>query len=93
MPEPGSDDPGENSGGIFSCYVDADDLRTAEFRAIALVQEQGLLPKRIEAWDLISAESAESKAPAEGVPTERELVEQALVDGACGVVHTWPTDE
>ena len=91
-PEPDSDDFGTDGGAIVNCFVDADDLRTAEIRAISLIWEHGWQPCRFETWLLICAECADSATPEHGGDSQRELVEQARLDGEVCVFHTWPID-
>ena len=38
-PQRGSEDFGEAGGAFINCYVDADDLRSAELRAVVLIQQ------------------------------------------------------
>ena len=91
-PEPGSDDFSTEGGGVVNCYVDADDLRTAELRAISLIRQHGWQPQRFETWELTCGECAKDTPADDGSPTSRELVEQALLDGECCVFYTWPID-
>lgn len=91
-PEPGSDDFGSAGGAFVNCYVDADDLRTAELRSISLIEQHGWQPQRLETWELASAQCANSEPSEDGGPTARELVEQALIEGECCVFYTWPID-
>jgi hypothetical protein len=91
-PEPGSDDFGTEGGGFVNCYVDADDLRAAELRAISLIRDHGWQPLRFETWELTCGECANDTQSEDDAPTSRELVERALLDGECCVFFTWPID-
>ncbi len=91
-PEPGSEDFGVEGGAFVNCYVDADDLRTAEICAIAHIQEQGWRPHRFSEWHLKCAECADDTEPEHGGDSPRKLIEQALLDGIVSVFHTWPID-
>jgi len=90
-PKPGSDDFGSAGGAYVNCYVDADDLRSAELRAIDLIQQHGWRPERFDTWQLTCAECA-NDASSEDEPSAKELVEQARVDGECCVFYSWPID-
>ena len=91
-PEPGSDEFGTPGGAYVNCYVDADDLRTAEIRAIGLIQLHGWQPVRFETWQLTCVDCASDTSSEEGAPSTRQLVEQAKIDGECCVFYTWPID-
>ena len=91
-PEPGCDEFGTFGGAYVNCYVDADDLRTAEIRAISLIQLRGWQPQRFETWQLTCIDCADDVPANESAPSTRELVEQARVDGECCVFYTWPID-
>ena len=92
-PEPGSDRCGEAGGAFVSCWVNADDLRTAERRAVALVMENGWRPHRFEAWELVTRATYAGRTPRDdGGPDSREVVDQAFVDGEVCVFNTWPVD-
>jgi hypothetical protein len=91
-PEPGSDDFGSAGGAYVNCYVDADDLRTAELRAIALIEQHGWRPQRFDTWQLTCVDCAGDAPPDYDGPSARELVEQARIDGECCIFHTFPID-
>lgn len=93
-PEPGSDEFGVKGGAFVNCYVDADDLRTAELRAIALIQQEGWRPYRFDRWEITCVECASDSPSSEDDdgPTARELVERALEDGGVCVFYCWPID-
>jgi cytolysin (calcineurin-like family phosphatase) len=92
-PEPESDDYGQIGGAFVNCWVNVDDLCTAERRAVALIQNYGWHPHRFEAWELVTRTTYTDREPQDdGGPDLREVVEQAFVDGEVCVYHTWPAD-
>ena len=92
-PGPDADEYGEAGGAFVNCWVDADDLRTAERRAVALIEENGWRPHRFEEWELVTRTTyADREPPADGEPDFRELVDQAFADGEACVFNTWPVD-
>jgi hypothetical protein len=91
-PAPGSEDFGHEGGAYVNCYVDAEDLRSAELRAIDLIRQDGWKPERFDTWQLTCADCADDTPPDYGAPSSRSLVEQARIDGGCCVFHTWPID-
>lgn len=86
IPQPGSDDFGRMGGAFFNCYVDADDLRTAELRALAMIRESGWQPQKFETWKLVGVTGQD------GAGAARELIEQARTDGAACALYCWPID-
>ncbi len=93
-PEPGSDEFGSSGGAYVNCYIDADDLRTAELRAVALIQANGWQPTRFDTWQLTCAECASASRDPEApdAASPRELVQQALADGEVCEFYCWPID-
>jgi len=92
-PEPGSDEYGDAGGAFVNCWVNADDLRTAERRAVVLIQDHGWRPQRFEEWSLVSrATYADWEPGDDGGPDLREVFAQALIDGEACVFNTWPLD-
>jgi hypothetical protein len=91
-PEPDSDEYGEAGGAFVNCWVDADDLRTAERRAVALIRADGWRPHRFDDWELVTRSTYDSHEPADDGPNLREVVEQAFIDGEVCVFNTWPVD-
>lgn len=92
-PEPGSDEYGDAGGAFVNCWVNADDLRTAERRAVALIREHGWRPLRFEEWALVTRATYADREPGdEGAPDLREIVDQAFIDGEVCVFNTWPVD-
>jgi hypothetical protein len=87
-PQPGSKDFGTEGGAMINCYVDAEDLRSAELRALESIRGEGWLPHRVDGWQLTCADCADDTEPDYGAPSSRSLVEQARVDGAVCVFHT-----
>jgi len=91
-PEPDSDEHGEAGGAFVNCWVDADDLRTAERRAAALIRENGWRPHRFDDWELVTRSTYDGREPDDDGPELREVVEQAFIDGEVCVFNTWPVD-
>ena len=92
-PESGSAEAGEVGGAFVNCWVDADDLRAAERRAVAGIREQGWRPHRFEEWKLVTRATYTDWSPQDGGgPDLREVVDQAFVDGDVFVFNTWPAD-
>ncbi len=92
-PEPDSEDYGEVGGAFVNCWVNADDLRAAERRAVTLIQEHGWRPHRFEEWELITrATYADLQPGDDGEPDLREVVDQAFIDGEVCVFNMWPVD-
>lgn len=91
-PTPESDEHGEAGGAFVNCWVDADDLRTAERRAVELIRDGGWQPDRFDDWDPVTRATADERDAAEGGPSPRDLIEQAAINGIACVFHTWPVD-
>jgi hypothetical protein len=92
-PEPGTVECGKMGGSFVNCWVDADDLRTAERQAVALIQENGWRPHRFEEWSLVTRDTYTDWEPLDdGGPDLREIFEQALIDGEVCVFNNWPVD-
>ena len=89
-PEPEADEYGEAGGAFVNCWVNADDLRTAERRAVALIKDDGWRAHRFEEWELVTRATYEGREPAEDGPDLREVVDQAFIDGEVCVFNTWP---
>ena len=90
-PLPGSEDFGVAGGAFVNCYVDADDLRSAERRAIELIRQNGWQPRRFESWKLTSEGQNDVPGEEDG-STARELITQAREDGEACVFYCWPID-
>jgi hypothetical protein len=92
-PEPGSDEYGDAGGAFVNCWISADDLRTAERRAVALIEDHGWRPHRFEEWSLVTrATYADWEPGDDGGPDLREVVDQAFIDGEVCVYNSWPVD-
>jgi hypothetical protein len=91
-PAPGGEWEGVYGGAFVNCWIDADDLRSAERRAVELLGEGGWRPHRFEEWELVTRETYADEVPGEGEPDLREVVERAFADGAACVTHTWAVD-
>jgi hypothetical protein len=91
VPEADSEDFGELGGAFVNCWVDVDDLRTAELRAVELIQGQHWRPVRFESWSIVSrATYADQEPEDEDEPDYLELVEAAFAQGAAYIFNTWP---
>ncbi len=91
-PEPDSDEYGEAGGAFVNCWVDADDLRTAERRALALIELEGWRPHRFDDWELVTRATYANREPTEDGLDLREIVEQAFIDGEVCEFYSWPID-
>jgi hypothetical protein len=56
-PARGSTEFGQMGGSFVNCWVDADDLRTAEWRAVAIIEADGWRSHRFEEWSLVTRET------------------------------------
>jgi hypothetical protein len=91
-PQPDSDEYGELGGAYVNCWVDADDLRTAERRAVALILEDGWKPYRFESWQFVTRDTYVDQEPAPDGPNMREILDEAFDDGVALVFNTWGVD-
>jgi hypothetical protein len=91
-PEPGSEHFGEVGGAYIHCYLDTDDLRSAENQAIALLQEEGWRPHRLEGWEVTSVENANDTIRNDNGHRQCDLVEIALTEGHSVVYYCWEID-
>jgi hypothetical protein len=92
-PEPGSDDYGKAGGAFVNCWVNVDNLRSAERRAVALIMGNGWKPHRFEEWKLVTRETYRDLGPPEdGEPDLSEIVDQTLIDGEVAIFNAWPVD-
>lgn len=91
-PEPGSEDFGNVGGAYVHCYLDVEDLRAAESGAIALLQEHGWRPHRLEGWEISSLDTANSTIRDDSGFCQCDLVRAALEDGQAVVFYSWEID-
>ena len=92
-PEPDADDFGEAGGAFVNCWVNTDDLRAAERRAVALIEERGWRPHRFAEWELVTRATYADRDPRDDYGLNlRVIVDQAFTDGEVCVFHTWPVD-
>ena len=92
-PNHGSGEYEEKGGAFVNCWINAVDLRTAERRAVALIQSAGWTPYRIEEWAIVTRETyANIHADDTDDLDTRELIEQAFIVGEIAVFNTWPQD-
>ncbi|HYV38279.1 MAG TPA: hypothetical protein VE988_21530 [Gemmataceae bacterium] len=92
-PGPECKDHGLVGGAFVNCWVNADDLRSAELRAMKLIEEYGWRPHRFDSWELVSRETyANRELPESEIPALQEIMEQAFVDGEVATFYQWPID-
>jgi hypothetical protein len=92
-PESDSDDFGKAGGAFVNCWVNVDNLRSAERRAVALILDYGWRPYRFEEWKLVTRATYAGLEPREdGEPDLSEVLDQAFVDGEVSIFNTWPVD-
>jgi hypothetical protein len=92
-PGPEAEEFGEAGGAFVNCWVDADDLRAAERRAVALIREIGWHPRRLDSWELVTLDSyAEWEPGDDGGLDPRDAVTQAFEDGEVCQFFRWPVD-
>jgi hypothetical protein len=92
-PEPDSDEFGTAGGAFVNCWVNADDLRTAERRSVALIEKLGWRPHRFEEWELVTRATYVHRQPEDDDGLElREIVEQTFIDGEVCVFNIWPVN-
>jgi hypothetical protein len=92
-PEPDSDEYGQAGGAFVNCWVDADDLRTAERRSVALIREGGWRLHRFDEWSIVTRDTYVDWQPNDdGGPDLRQVVDQAFIDGEVCIFNTWPAD-
>lgn len=87
-PGPDSPEPADTAGAFVNCWVDVDDFRTAELRAVATIQEEGWLPERFESWELVCRECYLEADEHESL----ERVEEAFRAGGACTFFCWSHD-
>ncbi len=92
-PDPDSEDSAEFGGAFVNCYIDADDLRTAERRAVGLIQADGWQPHRFDQWSLVTRDTYADCEPGDDGPDLREVVDEAFADGEVCVFNTYPVGD
>lgn len=92
VPDPDSDEAADTGGAYVNCWADAGDLRAAELRAVALIEEAGWRPVRLDDWSLVSDAFYADAEPTEDGVDYRELVAEARRDGYALVFNMWPAD-
>jgi hypothetical protein len=69
-------------------------LRSAELRAVALIEEHGWEPLRFDSWELVTRETYANRASrGEEVAELQESVEQAFAEGRACAFFIWPVDD
>ena len=93
-PKPDSDEAKEFGGAFCNCWVNADDLRTAERSAVLMMEQDNWIPHRFDEWSLVDREFYRNWKPLnEGDIDVSGFVDQALIDGEVLVNHTFPIDD
>ena len=94
VPAPDGPDAGGAGGAYANCWVDSDDLRSAEQTTLEAIDQEGWEPQKFEHWDLVTRASYEQDAGRN--PEERsesvEHVEEAFAQGYCLVFYCWSPD-
>ena len=92
-PEPRAPEFATDGGAFVNCWINVDDLRSAERRAIELIEEYGWRPHRFDNWRLVSRATYADREPNQTDELDsRDYLEQAFVDGETVVFNTWPID-
>lgn len=91
-PTPEVEDGGQYGGAFVNCWVDVDDLATAEQETLALILENGWQPFRFEAWSIVTRASYEDDPTAEDDLDYDEVISRAFTEGIVAVFNTWPID-
>jgi hypothetical protein len=92
-PGPAAQEYGEAGGAFVNCWVDADDLRAAQRRAVDLIRESGWRPHRLESWEIVTRDSyAEWVSGDDGGFDPRDAMTQAFIDGEVCEYFCWPAD-
>lgn len=90
-PAPDSEEYGQMGGAYVNCWVDADDLRTAERRAVARIQEEGWRPYRLDTWKIVTLDAGAGELPGDSDdPEDGAIFAQAFAEGAALIFYTWP---
>lgn len=92
-PKPDTDEAKEYAGAFCSCWVNADDLRSAERRTVDVMDEQNWIPFRFDEWHLVGPDFYRDWKPREENDVDcRNFPKQALIDGEVFVAYTFPLD-
>ncbi len=93
-PAPESAEAKEIGGAFVNCWVNADDLRSAEKMAIEQIQEEGWRPVRFDHWEVVCRESytLSNEMDADERRDSLERVEEAFEYGIALAFYMWPVD-
>jgi hypothetical protein len=83
IPVMGTVESEEVGGGFINCWISADDLRSAELRAIEMIKAEGWKPHRFDGWQLLTHSNCTDD-------DDRESFIQATRDGISMTIFTWP---
>jgi len=86
IPHPDNPEAQDAGGAFANCWVDADDLRTAEIRAIEVIQGNGWCPQSLDEWKLVWRECYKDGHEA------RQSIDEAFRDGSNCTFFVWPVD-
>ncbi len=94
VPAPDSPEIGEVGGAYANCWVDADDLRSAEQTTLAAISREGWYPQKFERWNLVSRDSymQDASHSPEEIQAFTEHIEEAFADGYSLTFYCWPPD-
>ena len=92
-PKPNTDKAKEYAGAFCNCWVNANDLRSAERRTVEVMEEQNWIPFRFDDWSLVNRDFYRDWKPKDEDDLDiRDFPDQALIDGEIFVAHTFPID-
>lgn len=83
IPEPDNPEAADTGGAFVNCWLDVDDLRSAELEAIEIIRYNGWRPQRLDTWELVSRSSCGDSA---------EQVEEAFHNGSACAFFAWPLE-
>ena len=76
------------AGAFVNCWVNADDLKTAELESIKYIQDSDWTPSRFDHWELVCRECYQDEEFADSL----QAVEDSFEEGISGIFYTWPHD-
>jgi len=93
-PLPGNGEAADVGGAYVNCWVNADDLRTAEQRAIARIREEQWQVTKFDHWELVCRQcyTDDPRYDEEEKQESLEAVDEAFEDGVALVFFCWPVN-
>lgn len=85
VPLPENPESEEFAGGVVSYWVDADDLRSAEFELLEEMQAEQWQPTAFEEWALVTRNECDAE--------EAAAFDEAIRDGASLTIYAWKHGE